>query len=88
MHMQKNMPYSFVNKTLNVYVFFFYTNHLYFYIYSYKPNLIPWFVPVYPSYKEKGLGMKLLTQIDRNTDQLSQHMSWERCRLVSSQQLL
>ena len=43
------------------------------------------FIPVY---KEKGLGVKLLTQIDRNTDQLSQHMSWERCRLVSSQQLL
>ena len=43
------------------------------------------FIPVY---KEKGLGMKLLTQIDRNPDQLSQRMSWEKCRLVSSQQLL
>ena len=32
--------------------------------------------------------MKLLKQIDRNTDQLSQRMSWEKRRLVSSQQLL
>ena len=32
--------------------------------------------------------MKLLRQIDRNTDQLSQRMSWEKRRLVSSQQLL
>ena len=41
-----------------------------------------------PVYKEKGLGMKLLTQIGRNTDQLPQRMSWEKCRLVSIQQLL
>ena len=88
MHMQKDIPYSFVNKTLNVYVFFFYTNHLHFYIYSYKPNLIPRFVQfrLIPVYKEKGLGTKLLTQIGRNTDQLFQRMSWEKYRLASSQQ--
>ena len=55
MHMQKDMPYGFVNKTLNVYVFF-YTNHLHFYIYSYKPNLIPRFVPAHPSLQGKRSG--------------------------------
>ena len=59
MHMQKNMPYSFVNKTLNVYVSFFYTNHLYFYIYSYKPNFIPRFVPAYPSLQGKRSGNEI-----------------------------
>ena len=59
MHMQKNMPYSFVNKTLNVSVFFFYTNHLYFYIYSYNPNLIPRFVSVYPSLQGKRSGSEV-----------------------------
>ena len=53
-----------------------------------NPTSSPGLFRFIPVYKEKGLGIKLLTQIDRNTDQLSQHMSWERCRLVSSQQLL